>query len=310
MPVSSDPTEGDTDGDGLLDGTRVYYEGKVLLPADEEPFLYNGPKGLWLAQAEMVKEGNIPTDYSTIRDYPNEAMNEFAENADFWIDLLLKNPWLSSEEIVNEFEDAFRKKSDGVIENIIGADFLDFIYDDQRMAYHSQVDTWQRAFGYNEIYDHFFEYGSDMRANRMDFTHADKSYMLWMWKGDYWNLRGGAETGLYVKDIDDKGINGIEHYEVIDFELPMTLSLFKRTGDKIENIFGWAPKDDQWWITGFSPEYPEPDPNEMITICSVDFSKKAKMWESIIEELSVYDNIIYDNDLTTIWIVWDKETYY
>jgi len=175
------------------------------------------------------------------------------------------------------------------------------------MAYHSQVETWQKAFGYNEIYDRVFEYGSEMHMDKISFIYDGEVYMIWMWKGDYWNLQGGAETGLYVYD---RTVNGIDHYNVVDFNLPMTLSLYKRDGNKIENVFCWAPEEDQWWITGFNPDYTEPNPEDMITICSIDFTEKSEMWDSIVNDLSIYDNIMFDKKYHTVWIVWDQEKNY
>ena len=97
---------------------------------------------------------------------------------------------------------------------------------------------------------------------------------------------------------------------MVDFNLPMTLSLYKRDGNKIENVFCWAPEEKQWWITGFNPDYTEPIPKDMITICSIDFTEKSVMWRSIVNDLSIYDNIMFDEEYHTVWIVWDQEKNY
>jgi len=62
-----------------------------------------------------------------------------------------------------------------------------------------------------------------MAEDKFYFTGDQKSYVLWVWKGDYWNLQSGAEMGLYVYD---KTIANTPHYNSVDFELPMTLSLY------------------------------------------------------------------------------------
>ena len=307
LPIHSDPTEADTDSDGLLDGTRVFFEGKVLLPADQEPFKYNGPEGVWLKQAEMVREGSIPTRYTSLPSFENELMNELAGEADLLVDILLNMEVVANEVIIDWFEEKFKDSAEGTAALVTGADFLDFIRDNHFMAYHSQVETWQKAFGYNEIYDRVFEYGSEMHMDKIPFIYDGEVYMIWMWKGDYWNLEGGAETGLYIYD---RTVNGIDHYNVVDFNLPMTLSLYKRDGNKIENVFCWAPEEKQWWITGFNPDYTEPIPKDMITICSIDFTEKSEMWGSIVNDLSIYDNIMFDEEYHTVWIVWDQEKNY
>ena len=66
------------------------------------------------------------------------------------------------------------------------------------------------------IYDEIFDIGSEMNADFIPFSTDDEDYVLWMWKGDYWNLGSGAEIGIYY---DPDSIEGIDHYDVIDFEL-------------------------------------------------------------------------------------------
>lgn len=72
-----------------------------------------------------------------------------------------------------------------------------------------------------------FRIGSHMHYEKFDFTAADTEYVLWMWKGDYWNMQSGTEIGLYVLQDDTNEIIDSEtnHYDVVDFELPMTLSM-------------------------------------------------------------------------------------
>ncbi len=307
LPIYSDPTVEDSDGDGLQDGTYQPYRGKVLLPADQEPLKYNGPTGVWLKQAEMVKTEKIPTEYTSLTSYENKMMNEMAKDADLLVDILLNMKVVANEVIIDFIEKQFKESAEGGAALVIGADFLDFVRDNRFMAYHSQVETWQKAFGYNEIYDKVFEYGSLMKMDRLPFEYGEDGYIIWMWNGDYWNLQGGAETGLYVYD---RTVNGVDHYNVVDFNLPMTLSLYRRSENGIEAVFCWAPGEPQWWITGFNPDYTEPDPEDMITVCSIDFTEKSEMWDSIEINLSKYDNIMLDEEHHTVWIVWDQECHY
>jgi hypothetical protein len=100
----------------------------------------------------------------------------------------------------------------------VGAYLLDFKYDEYEIAYHSSIGNWQRTFGYNDMYDEIFSIGSEMIRIKFDFTY-DREYVLWGWKGDYWNLQSGAELGLYVYDTE---YSGTAHYDAVDFELPMS----------------------------------------------------------------------------------------
>ena len=106
---------------------------------------------------------------------------------DQWADFLLK-----------DFKVSIAKDTVAYVQAILEGAFLNFIPDDYNVALHSQPETWQRAFGYNELYDLVFEVGSDMK--RKYFETKNTQYRLWLWKEDYWNLRSGAEIGIYVKD--------------------------------------------------------------------------------------------------------------
>jgi len=186
---------------------------------------------------------------------------------------------------------------------------LRFVPDEYGVAYHSKPNTWQRKFGYNIFYDEIFDIGSEMNVDFIPFSTDDEDYVLWMWKGDYWNLGSGAEIGIYY---DPDSIEGIDHYDVIDFELPMTLGLYNCYGeDNIECIFNWAPSVKQWWVTGFNPEFDEPNCNDMVVIGSIDFEGREELIEGLIDTLSddeyeeLQDKIIFDEDEHTVWIIWD-----
>jgi len=192
----------------------------------------------------------------------------------------------------------------------VGSYMLTFIPDEKGQAYHSRPETWQKSFGYNIFYDEVFALGSKMNADYIPFSTDDEDYVLWLWKGDYWNLASGAEIGLYY---DPEKMRSIEHCNVIDFELPMTLGLYNYYGENdIDCLFNWAPTVKQWWITGFNPEYDEPKCNNMVVIGSIDFGGKEEMYEGV--RIGVKNNrkdligkFVFDEDQHTVWIIWDKK---
>ena len=149
----------------------------------------------------------------------------------------------------------------------------------------------------------------EIEIQKTDFIYVDEvNYSLWTWKGDYWNLESGAETGL---DVYDRTVNGNDQYDVVDFELPMTLSLFNSYGDRVENVFSWVPNQKQWWITGFNPNYTEPNPEIMTIINSVDFSENEGMYYALRESYmntnpveTNFSEMIFDDEYKTVWIVW------
>lgn len=140
-----------------------------------------------------------------------------------------------------------------------------------------------------------------MKANKIKFEHNGKEHILWSWKGDYWNLQSGAETGVYVYD---RSIKNISQYNAIDVNMPMTLSLYYiRDDGEIDSIFNWVPDEYQWWITGFNANYNKKNPDNMKSICSVDFSYNPDMYKSIRIISYDRDKLIFDDKNCTVWII-------
>ena len=172
-----------------------------------------------------------------------------------------------------------------------------------------------------------------MNVLSIPFETAGRKYALWVWKGDYWNLNSGGEIGLYEYDEDyNSGNQGdIEHYRAIDFEVPMTLSLYEYHYDKttlgsyetveayMDNMFHWYPEEEQWWITGFTgrtqKEFIDPEPDLMVLIGTVDLSERPDMYEGLKNVVfdrhsNDYDfkkHIIFDDSTRKVWInFWGK----
>ena len=72
-----------------------------------------------------------------------------------------------------------------------------------------------------------------------------------------------------------------------------------------ENVFSWEPNCDQWWITGFNPNYENPSPSNMTIIGSIDFSSKQSVYDALKQRYQSDDNLIFgDNNM--VWIIWDR----
>ena len=283
----SDPLDEDCDKDGLLDGKPIKVGDKIIAPKDQRPFIIDGPEGVWKKQIEIAQNSNIPNDYNydskIISDLINKSTYELPSNINDYIDIItiisasgIVNYGLKNRDLILENKDKAREfalklkaiinisaiiaESKGMsaieAEAAVGAYILDFRYDEDNIAYHSSVDNWQRIFGYNDMYDDVFTIGSNMLKEKFEFSYNETDYILWAWKGDYWNLGSGTEIGLYDYN---RTFDGTPHYDVVDFELPMTLNLYNyHSKDSIENIFCWAPDEQdekQWWITGFNPDF-------------------------------------------------------
>lgn len=133
---------------------------------------------------------------------------------------------------------------------------------DSNGIYHADFNCWQQYAGYNDFYDFVFNLGSKMSSTKNDFYDqdgdGDTDYILWGWKGDYWELGYGAELGIY-KRLGNSELWYVDKNLAID----MTLKVDYRTSTSSswKNIIDWNPakaegySSKQWWITGFNPAY-------------------------------------------------------
>lgn len=228
--------------------------------------------------------------------------------------LKLREDIVANETEIRNIALLIKEYCDGETATVAGAYLLNFVYDSNKIAYHSKPETWQKYFGYNDFYDEFFRITSNMNNLPFEFSTASEEYVLWLWKGDYWNLHSGAEIGLYQSPVD---YSDTKHYDAIDFTVPMTLSLYNYYGSSnIDNIFSWAPAQNQWWITGFSgqkEEYLNPNPDDMVMIGSVDLSGNIDMYNALKiadksykeDKKNSYDKyLIFDDESSKVWIVW------
>ena len=141
-----------------------------------------------------------------------------------------------------------------------GAYILNFVYDDKESAYHSLPVTWQKTYGYNKLFDKVFRVGSNMLVQDIPYSYNNKEYVLWMWKGDYWNLGTGSEIGLYQQSAESR-----THYDAVDFLCSMQLSTYKYSyGQVYGSYYNWNPvHNKQWWITAFDWRHPKPEPKKL-----------------------------------------------
>ena len=197
--------------------------------------------------------------------YVSELLAESPFNQVSWWDDFCE--WVKGkvQEVIDVVVSALRLLTRIAVE-VIGRDgavsFLDMTKDSNGI-YHAYFDCWQRFGGYTDFYDFVFQLGSKMKSTKNEFFDEDddglKDYVLWGWKGDYWELGYGGEMGIY-KRLGDSVVWYVDKKLAID----MTLRVDYRTS--IENtdwtnIIDWDPSkadgypDKQWWITGFNPEY-------------------------------------------------------
>lgn len=309
---NSNPAKQDTDGDGLLDGKSVTIECDdplnreiVVAPKDNQPKTKNGDAKVWDYYKKIQKSGWTQVYYSG-----DDGLKVGVEQsiADKIVNLLLENrdSLSSAGYSLRECILGFKNIIEG--DTVLGAYLLNFIYDNKGVAYHSQPETWQREFGYNDFYDEVFDFGSYMNKGRYIFNNNGIDYALWMWKGDYWNLQSGAEIGLYIYD---RSVGDNEQYDAIDFEIPMELSLFNQysNGD-IDCLFNWKPGVRQWWITGFNPRFKDADPERMTSIGKLNLVDNKDLYLAMkdgwdkgenYDQIS-QNNLIFDDENYCVWV--------
>ncbi len=289
LPILSDPTNKDSDGDGLLDGESQYYKGKKIAPQDPNRLKMNGPNNIWKIHIAQIKNGEKwATDYSN--DYYKPEKPEAKVKFLFHIIPYLENNFL---EVLLSSVSA------------ISSDVLDFRYDEKHIALHSDTTQWQAIGGYNDFYDYIFNKATSMKRLKLAFCSDGQDYVVWAWKGNYLALGAGSEVGFYTKNNAIEEFTGLEHW-MVDKEFPMTLSLYQ---NHVNGLYNWYPNLNQWWITGFVPNIYDYSvtADELIQVSSIDFSSSPNMLKSMKEEYKDSDyakNLIFDEEDNILWLAW------
>ena len=94
------------------------------------------------------------------------------------------------------------------------ADMYDFGFErDKAALYHTRQDSWQKDYGYLDIFDTVFHVATHMDKDKFDFNFEGEKLRIWIWKGDYLNLGAGAELAIY-KAIDPFEIEYVKNDKV------------------------------------------------------------------------------------------------
>ena len=142
-------------------------------------------------------------------------------------------------------------------------------------VFHARVDALQQFGGYNSFYDTVFDYSTKMKFGIYEFKYDGQDYRLWAWKGDYLNLGGGAELGIYKRMTTFAGDTNHWLADPKNLTLPMTMTL----SYKGKTIASYSPSKPQWWITSFNPFYQGVDPDDLSVSYTVDFSGNTGMYD-------------------------------
>lgn len=113
--------------------------------------------------------------------------------------------------------------------------------------YYTNTDPWQRALGYNELYDNGAAFVAIyIDTMRCKFRYDNKDWMIQFWKGQYGYVFIGHEIGVYYKTTDRTA----EHYDCVSDEDSLYMEM---DGLRDGEVLYHRDYGKYWWCTGFVP---------------------------------------------------------
>ena len=130
---------------------------------------------------------------------------------------------------------------------------LGYLYDPNEQCFYTADDTWQRNFGYSEIYDNSASLVVIIiETCRIKFEYDNRDWMFQLWKGQYGWVLYGAEIGIYNKEKN----RPVEHYTCSTDEDMLQMEMVLWEKQTVAGKETWVrtfgrPYERQWWHTGF-----------------------------------------------------------
>ncbi len=163
-------------------------------------------------------------------------------------------------------------------------------YDPKQDIYYTDVDSWQRYFGFTDVYDQAAAYLTmRYKTLKIDFEYDDLLWRLQWWKGQYGVLEG-AELGVYTKKPENADF---AFYKCADDEnlLEMHFDYYHSTDDyKAKKPLFTRYEQEHWWITGFKFGLCNPNRNVVKATLIVDNEDMADALEAGLQDLTGQDN--------------------
>jgi len=150
-------------------------------------------------------------------------------------------------------------------------EFTGFEYDSKQDIFYSDMNAWQRKFGYCRLYDEAAApWGMIVDCEPIYFEYNRKNWLIEFWKGQY-DLTIGCEIGVYATEGPSLEIPGLFNgtfFNSISNEELLQMSFSLRKNNK--TLF--TREDEHWWLTGFKlGEFTKPSELSMkITITLQD----------------------------------------
>ena len=190
-------------------------------------------------------------------------------------------------------------KPDGIIfdEGMAG-----FQFNKTGNYYYTNTDPWQRALGYNELYDNGAAFVAIyIDTMRCKFRYDNKDWMIQFWKGQYGYVFIGHEIGVYYKTTDRTA----EHYDCVSDEDSLYMEM---DGLRDGEVLYHRDYGKYWWCTGFVPGKLDKfsDRSELQIDARITMKDK-EMRDAFVESLE-QNGMVKGHDYTVkgldVYIVW------
>lgn len=227
-------------GDANADGAINSFDALVIIRHSTG---YEQLKDSQLKVADVDGDGDVDsTDALFVLQYSVGIIGSFPVSA-------------GSTDRVKVLGDFWYDPVSGKVTNSDGSGLLGFSYSVDEKCFYASLNSWQRNFGYTELYDQaapviicWYD------TTRIFFNYDGKEWMIQLWKGQYGWVLVGCEIGLYFRDYSDTSrlvdSQGRKYYKCADNELLIKMSLSLYRNNKL--VFS-RKQQYSWWLTGFYP---------------------------------------------------------
>ena len=172
-----------------------------------------------------------------------------------------------------------------------------FSYLPSQDIFTSEVDAWQREFGYRSLFDQSApHFNMVFDCEPIYFNYQGRTWRIEFWKGQY-GINTGGEIGVYCADsivapeqYADAHFHSVEDSQLLCLEM----ELYEK-GCRLFQI-----RERHWWLTGFCMgKYSEPENLEMrVSVTCLDQEMLCRFVEGLLNrgyarcELDICENTV------------------
>lgn len=163
-----------------------------------------------------------------------------------------------------------------------------FFYDPGEDVFTSRLSVWQRAEGYEALFDRMAA-GMNMVLDAWPvyFDYRGKTWLIEFWKGQY-GINTGGEVGIYcAKGIVPPHLYHTAHYDAVsDDEMPYIRCRLEKMGDQIYELCR-----RHWWLTGFRMGmFSKPSSLRLMTTLTFDETEMAQAFYQGLKRSGIPEN--------------------